>query len=81
MLYVNYHGKLEAAIGIIRNEDEAGDADDGENGNAPASVRAKDDTPKLTHPATLIETSDLSGEAPEMAWWWSRSRCFDGLSA
>ncbi|KAB1082225.1 ParB/RepB/Spo0J family partition protein [Neorhizobium galegae] len=60
VLYVNYHGKLEAAIGIIRNEDEAGDVDDGENGNAPASVKAKDDTPKLTHPATLIE--DLTAQ-------------------
>lgn len=60
VLYVNYHGKLEAAIGIIRKEDEAGDADDGENGNAPANVKAKDDTPKLTHPATLIE--DLTAQ-------------------
>lgn len=60
VLYVNYHGKLEAAIGIIRKEDEAGDADDGENGNAPAGVEAKDGTPKLTHPATLIE--DLTAQ-------------------
>ncbi len=55
VLYVNYHGKLEAAIGIIRNEDDGGDADDTEKGDATASVKAKDDTPKLTHPATLIE--------------------------
>lgn len=60
VLYVNYHGKLEAAIGIIRNEDEAADADDGENGDFPASVKAKDDTQKLTHPATLIE--DLTAQ-------------------
>ena len=54
VLYVNYHGKLEAAIGIIRNEDEAADADEGENRNAPASVKAKENTSKLTQPATLI---------------------------
>lgn len=47
MLYVNYHGKLEAAIGIIRTGNEAGDADDGENGDAPASFKAKDDNPSL----------------------------------
>ncbi|WP_320188455.1 ParB/RepB/Spo0J family partition protein (plasmid) [Agrobacterium rosae] len=62
VLYVNYHGKLEAAIGVINNEGEAGDESDteNENGNASASVEAKDDTPKLTHPATLIE--DLTAQ-------------------
>jgi len=60
VLYVNYQGKLEAATGVIRNEDGAGDADDGEKGDAPASVKAKDDTPKIAHPATLIE--DLTAQ-------------------
>lgn len=60
VLYVNYHGKLEAAIGIVKNEDEAEDADDTENGKVPASAKAKDNTPQLTHPATLIE--DLTAQ-------------------
>lgn len=60
VLYVNYHGKLEAAIGVINNEDEAVEEGDTENGNARASVKAKDDNPKLTHPATLIE--DLTAQ-------------------
>jgi ParB family chromosome partitioning protein len=60
VLYLNYHGKLEAAIGVINNEDEAGEEDDDENGRPPARVKAKDDTPKLTHPATLIE--DLTAQ-------------------
>jgi ParB family chromosome partitioning protein len=35
VLYLNYHGKLEAAIGGINNEDVAGEKDHTENGNAP----------------------------------------------
>ncbi|KQT01597.1 hypothetical protein ASG42_26645 [Rhizobium sp. Leaf391] len=60
VLYVNYHGKLEVATGIVRNEDEGGDEDDGENGDGPASAKAKDDSPKLTPPATLFE--DLTAQ-------------------
>jgi ParB family chromosome partitioning protein len=60
LLYVSYHGKLEAAIGVINNEDEAVGEGDTENGNVPADVKAKDDIPKLIHPATLIE--DLTAQ-------------------
>lgn len=60
VLYVNHSGKLEAAIGVINNEDKAGDDDGEESGDAPISAKAKDNTPKLTHSAALIE--DLTAQ-------------------
>ncbi|WP_246801704.1 hypothetical protein [Rhizobium leguminosarum] len=73
VVFLNHYGKAEAAIGIVRDDDEAKAGDDAEgtevgdnegareDGEASAeTITAKEGAPKFTHPAALIE--DLTAQ-------------------
>ncbi|KXF75291.1 hypothetical protein ATN84_18645 [Paramesorhizobium deserti] len=69
LVFINHSGKAEAAIGIVREEDEAGEpeGDSDENGTEGSdasaetvtagggNIEAGKSSPKFTHPQALIE--------------------------
>ncbi|OOO33543.1 UNVERIFIED_ORG: chromosome partitioning protein ParB [Rhizobium sophorae] len=64
IVFINHSGKAEAAIGIVREEDEADEPEDDDNdgtggGEAVAvgagNSEAEERSPKFTHPQALIE--------------------------
>ncbi len=60
VVFINRYGEPEIALGNVRKEDDAGEAQDDDNDGATddsnaCAVETAESTPKFTHPQSLIE--------------------------